>query len=206
MASAAQCHQRNLLSNMLPAIFRYIKRFFPRCCSIADIRQAMQKSMLLVITLLPIACGYHFAGDGKLPGDIQTLSVTMLKNQTSEIGLANTLTNALIYEMTRSGRIQMVAPNEAEATLSGKISGLTTETISHRGEYTSNERRVTVRIDLQLITQTGDVLWKKRGLAEKEAYQVREGKLETEQNRRQALQTLSKRLAETVFIRMTDNF
>jgi outer membrane lipopolysaccharide assembly protein LptE/RlpB len=174
--------------------------------AILHVLQRMQHPLLLLMALWPMACGYHFAGDGELPGNIRTLSVTMLDNRTSETGLESTLTNALIYEMGRSGRIQLVAPDQAEATLSGEITRLTIETISHRGEHTSNERRVTVYLDLQLRTQNGEMLWEQSGLSEKEAYNVLEGKLETEQKRRKALQTLARRLSETVFNRLTDNF
>jgi outer membrane lipopolysaccharide assembly protein LptE/RlpB len=158
------------------------------------------------MALCPIACGYHFEGEGKLPGDIQRLSITMLDNRTSETGLESTLTNALIYEMGRNAKIRIVNPDQAEATLSGEITRLTIETISHRGEHTSNERRVKVYLDLQLMSQNGEVLWKQRELSEKETYNVLNGKLETEQNRKKALQTLSRRLSEIVFNCMTNNF
>jgi outer membrane lipopolysaccharide assembly protein LptE/RlpB len=174
--------------------------------AILHVLQRMQHPLLLLMALWPMACGYHFAGDGELPGNIRTLSVTMLDNRTSETGLESTLTNALIYEMGRNAKIRIVNPDQAEATLSGEITRLTIETISHRGEHTSNERRVKVYLDLQLMSQNGEVLWKQRELSEKETYNVLNGKLETEQNRKKALQTLSRRLSEIVFNCMTNNF
>jgi hypothetical protein len=108
--------------------------------------------------------------------------------------------------MGRNAKIRIVNPDQAEATLSGEITRLTIETISHRGEHTSNERRVKVYLDLQLMSQNGEVLWKQRELSEKETYNVLNGKLETEQNRKKALQTLSRRLSEIVFNCMTNNF
>lgn len=160
----------------------------------------------LALVLLPAACGYHFAGMGKLPGDIRNLSVVMLKNRTSETSLENVITNDLIYELSRSGQVHIVDADQAEATLSGVITAVTTETISHRGEHTSNERRVTVRVDLRLMARNGEVLWERKGLRDKEAYNVLDGKLETEQNRKQAIQTLSTRLSETVYTSLTDDF
>jgi len=150
--------------------------------------------------LLLAACGYHFSGGGNLPGDVRAITVEMFRNRTSEIGLESVITNDLIYECIRSGRVRIVDKGRSEATLSG------IETISHRGKETSNERRVTVSVDLRLMAPDGKRLWEVTNFSEKEAYDVLEGKLGTEQNRREAIRKLSRRLSEKVYIRLTDDF
>lgn len=167
-----------------------------------------KKTVWLVIfsSLLFAACGYHFRGGGSLPGDVRSISIEMLKNRTSETGLENIVTNDLIYEFTRNGRVKVVDKGSSDATLSGIIRTLKIETIAHRGQHTSNERRVTITVDLQLIAQTGELLWEVKGFSEKEEYSVLAGKLGTEQNRRTAIRELSRRFSEKVYDNLTDDF
>jgi hypothetical protein len=53
----------------------------------------------------------------------------------------------------------------------------------------------------------GKVLWKRARLAAEQAYTVTDGdKIATENNRRQAIDLAARRVAETAYQRMVDNF
>jgi hypothetical protein len=80
------------------------------------------------------------------------------------------------------------------------------ETISRRGTHSSLERRVTVTVDLKLTGPDSRVIWSASGVSANEAYDVMPDKLATEQNRRNAISVLSKRLAERVYNRITGDF
>ncbi|MDO9565144.1 MAG: LptE family protein [Candidatus Desulfaltia sp.] len=149
------------------------------------------------------ACGYRFAGGGTLPSGINSVSVKILENRTSEIGIENTFTNDLIYEFTRKGKIASI--DKADAFLSGVIQSMSIETISHSGVHTSLERRVTFTLDLKLTDNNGRIVWSK-AVSGDEAYDVVSAKLSTEQNRHDAISTLSKRLAEKVYNSLTEDF
>ena len=150
------------------------------------------------------ACGYRFAGGGTLPSGIKSVCVTILENRTSEIGVENTFTNDLIYEFTRNGRIASI--DKADALLSGVVKSMSIETISRSGAHTSIERRVTITLDLKLTDNDGRIIWSAKGISGNEAYVVASDKLSTEQNRRNAISTLSERLAEKVYNSLTEDF
>jgi len=150
------------------------------------------------------ACSYKFAGGGTLPSGIKSVCVTILENRTSEIGVENTFTNDLTYEFTRNGKIASI--DKADALLSGVIRSMSIETISHRGAHTSRERRVTLTLDLKLTENDGRIIWSAKGVSGNEAYDVESDKLKTEQNRRNAISTLSERLAEKVYNSLTEDF
>jgi len=150
------------------------------------------------------ACGYMFAGGGSLPSGIKTVCVTMLTNRTSETGVENTFTNDLIYEFTRNGKIASI--DKADALLSGVVKSMSIETISRSGAQTSIERRVTITLDLKLTDNDGRIIWSVKGVSGNEAYDVASDKLSTEQNRRNAISTLSERLAEKVYNSLTEDF
>lgn len=151
-------------------------------------------------------CGYKFSGGGDLPAGIKSICVTVFENRTFETGIENIITNALIYEFTRDGKITVTGKDGADAVLSGVIDSISAGTISHRGEYTSVERRVKMMVDLKLTHKDGRIIWTAKGVSENEAYQVTSDKVSTQHNKLNAISVLSKRLAEKVYYSLTDNF
>ena len=160
---------------------------------------------LLAATQLT-GCGYRFAGGGGLPENIRRVSVSILENRTVETGLENTLTNDLIYELTRSPQAEVTGASSAQARISGIIRSLSTSTVTHSDLNTSQERRVTLVVDLTLTRSDGQKIWQRQGIAANETFSVGGNKIATERNRREALKSLSKRLAERLFASMTDRF
>ena len=152
------------------------------------------------------ACGYRFAGGGNLPFGIRSLSVKILENRTAETGLENVLTNDLIYEFARNRKVILTSSDKADAILTGVIKSMRIGTISRKGQHTSLERRVTVAADLKLTDPDGNLMWSVKNVSENEAYNVTSEKQATERNKRVAIAALSKRLAETIYNRLTDDF
>jgi hypothetical protein len=64
---------------------------------------------------------------------------------------------------------------------------------------------VIASVSIKLV-DGGKVVWAVNGISANQAYSVADDKLATEQNKRDALKILSKRLAENIFNRLTDNF
>ncbi|MBW1899173.1 MAG: hypothetical protein JRI61_08945 [Deltaproteobacteria bacterium] len=153
------------------------------------------------------ACGYRFSGTGKLPAGVEKICITMLKNNTSETGVEITATNALIYEFSRNGVAVVKDADKADAVLSGSVSSLRTETIARKTSNIASERRVYVNLDLKMMTDSGRILWSGRGITDRETYQVTSGDASsTDSKKRQAVERLLKRLSETVYQRITDDF
>jgi len=152
-------------------------------------------------------CGYHLAGRGELPGNVQTIAVRMLENRSSETGVETLITNALINELNRRRQGSVTSPDRADAVLSGTIDSLSWDTVAHRGVNTAAERKVYATISLTLTDHSGKVLWKRSGLSGSQAYAViGDNKTATEINRRQAVGVLAEQVAENVYRRLTDNF
>jgi len=169
----------------------------------------LKRNTIVPIFLLCISlssCGYRFAGSGSFPAGIKSVCIPILKNLTSEAGIENTITNDLIYEVTRRDIAVLSNKDEADSILSGVIKSMTIETISRIDPQTSSERRVTVTVNLKLTSHSGKIVRSIKGLSDYEEYDVVTDKLETEQNRRDAISNLSKRLAEKVYARITEDF
>jgi len=162
--------------------------------------------LVLFIGVFFSACGYRFSGSGKLPSGVQTIFIEVLKNRTVETGYESTVTNDLIYEFTRNGRTVEKSRDHTDAFLTGVIESKDVRTISRQGQLKPLERRVQITISLKLTDRDDTVIWSRSGISDSEAYDVGANNQITEQNKRHALEILSKRLAETAYNRLTDNF
>jgi len=158
------------------------------------------------IALLVISCGYGFTGTGDFPFNIEKLAVENLQNKTSETGLENNMTSDLTRELTRSGKVRITSKSEAQGILSGTITALNETTISRRGTITANARRAQIFIDLELEDMEGNILWTANSLTDFETYEVADDLAITEANKRQAIGILTRRLAERVVNRLTEDF
>ncbi len=152
------------------------------------------------------ACGYHFAGSGNLPGGIKSIAIDVLKNRTSETGLENIVTNDLINEFILRGRTVEKNSKKADAVLSGVIESSRITTISRQGQQSPLERQVEITVNLKVTRSDGRVIRSVPGISDYEAYNVAADKQATEMNKRRAIETLSKRLAEKIHNRLTEDF
>ena len=159
------------------------------------------------LCLLLCGCGYGFAGGGGPPKGLNTIFVRLIENQTAEIGAEIILTDQLKNEFIRKYKGEIVAEEQAEGILSGKITEVRSWTIARRSAQSPLEKRVSVTIDLTLKNKAGDVVWFTRGMRGSEAYSVSQSdKALTESNKRQAIELICLRLGEDAYYRMTDDF
>ncbi len=162
-------------------------------------------AMLSVGWLFVPGCGYRFVGSGDLPEGITSVGVRTLENKTAEIGLENRLTNDLVFELTRAGRLPVVRPEEASAIMTGTIDTLRIRDLSRSSINIAQEQRVTLSVRFVVKNKAGETIWRRK-LSESEEYLVGNDNFSTRANRNQALQTVSRRLAEKAHYGLTDQF
>ncbi len=161
----------------------------------------------LLIWLIVAACGYRFAGQGGFPDDTDRLFVKVLENRTQETGVENIVTAALLSELTLRKTDNLAGGiDNADVVLSGVVEEVAIRTISTRKRDTAGERRVTVSVALKLTKQDGNVVWATKSLSDDEGYSVDADNERTDQNRRDAIRVLSRRIAEKVVNRLSDDF
>ncbi len=174
----------------------------------AILKHVTKATTVLVALAVLGGCGYHFKGMGlTAPVGVRTVAVTVLENRTSESGIETVFTSDLAYEFTRSKVLQVVDSEQADAVLSGQVKSMSVDTISHTEYYESDERRVTITLDLVLKRTDGTIIWADRAVSAREAFEVFPSfRLVTDRNRRVAIEALSKRLAEKVHTRILQDF
>lgn len=168
------------------------------------------RSAFAICTFLAclVGCGYHFSGGGSYPAGVSHIFITLLENRTVETGVESVFTNDLIYEFTRNRKETLARDrSSADSILSGTIAGLSVANITRTSVSTATERRVTGTLTLRLESPEGRLLWVSGNIVESEAYEVVAGdKMATERNKSQAIATLSRKLAESAFNRLTEDF
>jgi hypothetical protein len=152
------------------------------------------------------ACGYRFAGRGDLSGGAQTVFVSVFKNKSMLLGIESDFTDSLIREFTRRRAGSLVEESRADAIFSGVIESISTDTVSHRDEYASVERRVQVTVSGRLVSRDGRTLWATDRISESEDYLVETDKSATDQNLLKAVEKLSEDLAQRMYNQMTAGF
>jgi outer membrane lipopolysaccharide assembly protein LptE/RlpB len=161
----------------------------------------------LLITLLS-GCGYHFAGSGSFPAGVSQIFITILENRSADTGAESIFTNDLIYEFTRNRKESLAQERSiADGILTGTIVSLSVENISRSTVSTAVERRVTGIVNLRLESPDGRILWSSGNIVERETYGVVGGnKTATDLNRSVAIAAVSKKIAQSAFYRLTDDF
>ena len=165
-------------------------------------------SLVVILTaVLCWACGYRFAEQGGFPGDTERLFVNVLENKTQETGVENIVTAALLSELTLRKTHHLAGKlADADVVLSGIVKHVNISTISVSEATVANQRRVTVTVALTLSKADGSTIWAGGDISDFEAYLVDLNQELTDANRQNAIRKLSKRMAERVVNRFSDDF
>ncbi len=183
-------------------------RFAASLHSPASLCQLIALTACILALLALFGCGYHFAGTGgKAPGDIQSIAVNVLSNQTAEIGIETIFTNAILNEFIRWKRLPVKPLNEAEAVLVGSVARIKTQTASHLTRSRTLETRVTVTLSLTLTrVDTDEVLWQNKKLSYHDEYVEAANALNTNRLRREAFRRIAEFLAERIHRDLFEEF
>ena len=155
---------------------------------------------LLLVLLIVAGCGYH--NPNMLPpeqqGRVLKLHVPIWPNPTNEIRLASDIRNALQDWLGQSKQFTLVnSAGEADYVLDGKINA-----VSYTGRaYDAKDRAqaliATLNIDYTITdTRTGKPAWEAKGFSLAESYS-----LQTDTQKKQALEILVDHLAEQIYLR-----
>ena len=163
--------------------------------------------IIIILAALCEACGYRLAEQRGFPGETERLFVNVLENETQETGVENVITEALINELTlRKTHHLANGLTDADVIMSGVVRHVDIRTVSTRKSTVADERRVIVSIELKLTRSDGRMTWAAREITDFEEYFVDFNPELTDANRRQAIRILSKRMAERVVNRFSDDF
>ncbi len=153
------------------------------------------------------ACGYRFSGSGDLPAGLQSIFISMFENRSAEVGIESMFTSDLTNEFILKRKDDLASSeDQAEGVLKGIIRSISEKGISQTGLGTSVEREVVVTVAIRVIDQNEEILWRDNNIIAREVFAVGSSEEDTEQNKKDALVNLSKRLAQQIHNRLIEDF
>lgn len=123
---------------------------------------------LLLLTVCMSACGYTLRGSGSvLPPDVKAIYVPLAENNSTKLGLAEVVTEAMQEEFDSYGAVMVVErQSDADAILKVTITNVaeTTSTVN-ASSNTAVQMDTTMYLVAELRRVTGPVLWRDAALS-----------------------------------------
>ena len=115
--------------------------------------------MVGMVMLFGMGCGlYSFSG--AVPGGIKTVAIPLFDNATSEYGIRESITDAVIDRFQRDNIVKVVDLGRAEGILRGQITNVIDQPYTFQATETVQEYRVIVSVRVSMEnTQTGETVW-----------------------------------------------
>lgn len=167
-------------------------------------------AVLGLVLFLTVACGYHTAGHmNTLPRNIKVLAVPGFVNQSQTFRIEQSLTQAVVHELTTRTQYQIVnRPSDvADATLQGTVlttsaSPLTYDSKTGRAESVL----VVVSMKVSLVDRDGKILFQNPSYIFREQYQVSQELSSFFEEDSPALGRLSRDFAKTLVSNVLEGF
>ena len=165
---------------------------------------------LLGVALLLSGCGYHTAAHSTyLPDNVQTIAIPSFVNQTQTFRIEQTLTGAVVREMTTRTHYHVLhEPEEsADATLRGIVLSTSTSPLA----YDSKTGRaasvlVTISMRVTLTARDGKVLFENPSYLFHEQYEVSRELNSFFEEDSPAMERLSRDFARTLVSSILEGF
>lgn len=143
-----------------------------------------------------------------MPGNVESLSIPLMANKTSEPRIEHDLTSDVIRVFARSGEIDIFEKrSSADAILDGTIVKYTNRAVSYDSNDDISQYRSAMIVDVELIRNDIEkqVLWSKT-ITWSTDYSASDNKSEQEDREDQAIDELNSRLAEELYDQLMNSF
>ena len=145
-------------------------------------------------------CGYHFVRYGGGLGEVRSVSIRTLRNESYEPGVERVVSDALRREFLRRGAVRLIDdPDSADLVLSGSVERVSIAGRSFDSVILALEFQLTLALDVQAIRRDGTrVAIDRRSMRETERYLASADVEATRKNREEAVRRVASVLAGRV--------
>ncbi len=166
--------------------------------------------LLCLCLLVGSHCGYTLVGQGNLPDHIKILAIPTFENETLQEGVEELITQAVIEEYVRGGKVRLGAETEADAVLHGTIRAYNAdEAVTYNDQNEVSSYKLKVKIDVELTDLINDIiLWETEGLSGDADFDGGPdfNITEQEENEDEALGEVAEELAQQIRALSTEGF
>jgi len=170
----------------------------------------MKKYLLILFfanVLFLQACGYELAIKKRiLSSNINKICVQLFSNNTNLSGFEVILTNDLINELLKRGINCLNNCDNADAAIFGKILSSQINAVSKTSLGQSLEKQILINVDLNVKDKNDNILLNNAFIQDSESFQTSDDFEISEQNKDNAVNKLSQKLAEKIFSQLVQPF
>jgi outer membrane lipopolysaccharide assembly protein LptE/RlpB len=128
---------------------------------------------LVFLALVLPSCGLYSTHPGSLPGHIKTLAVPAFDNRTTQVGLDEEITQAVIQSFVSDNHLKIVAESDANAVLTGAVVDYKNTVFGFTGREQAQEYRVTITVAVRLMDKVKNrELWRDDDMVKTQNYYV----------------------------------
>lgn len=110
--------------------------------------------------LVLLHCGYYSFSGSTLQSNIQTIAIPIFENKTTEFGVPEDITDALINEFTQDNTLKVVDRRSADSILEGTIVNIREQAGAYNQQEQVQEIRIYVRIKAKFEDlKKNNVIW-----------------------------------------------
>lgn len=128
---------------------------------------------LVTVAALGLATGCGYSTKGNLPNHIKSVAVPTFRNKTEQPAVESTITAAVINAFVTSGKLKVVAANQADAILEGEVVGYDIVSVAVDNRINVRQYRLVVTLNLSFRDmRQGGMLFRQEGLQERADFVV----------------------------------
>lgn len=159
---------------------------------------------LLVLPCISSECGYRLVGKGiSLPEQYWMMTVPIFENKTAQQDIEQTITLAVLDELSSLGELKIVSEEKANAILMGSITNYREQPQNISANQRAKSYRIFISANVSLIdSKTKSIYWQDKNLILSQDYDVSNyvGQIEFEQEeaRKLAAEDFAERLTSVL--------
>ena len=152
-------------------------------------------------------CGVYKTSPGSVPAHIRAISIPVFENLTTEVGLDQQVSEAVINRFISDNTLRVVNEDEADAVLSGAIVGYNNAIFGFTGNVEAEQYQVAVTISCKFFDKVKNrELWKDESLTRTSNYYVVEVSGQPAQDERTGRLEAIDKIADEIFARTVDRW
>jgi len=159
------------------------------------------RNVISLMLFLLIGCGYYSVSSS-LPGHIKTAAVPLFENETTEVGLVESVTDVIEDAIRANGAMKVVGEFQADAVVNGTIIDVIDEADVYSKDEVADQFRIRILAHVSFFDKVKNrVMWEEErmeGWARYDALgsSVGEGSVSREEGIEKALEMLAKEVID----------
>ena len=172
----------------------YTSRMFHR--SRFQIQIVRWSLCLLSLLTIQSGCSYYSTSSRSLPSHIRTVAIPLFQSATTETGIKEILTDAIVARFVTDNQLKVVDARDADSIVTGTIVNVREESVSFEQGVNTRETRIWIFAHVKYEdVRNGEVVWEDPDLQAWGVFEISTG---TTEDRIEGIEQAVNRMADDI--------